>query len=215
MSSLERLVKLGSEFSADPSIISLRRLFIALLTAFKSRFILPDLGTFDLGLFVAISGMSSMGGIKERPIIRSDFVGLGVGIRVAVRLGSLGVGVPLPRACFCGLGVGIRQPVIPFGGLGVLARRTREVNLACVPVTVCGGETEKRDGAVTAFLAVSFWDTGCSFMLFSSSEFSAKVDLVSLGANMAHFGGATEALVGCEMMVCSRVLEDEDEEDKV
>ena len=95
-----------------------------------SRLILPDRGTFGTGPPVGLLGISSAGGDNERPRTRSDFVGLGVGILVAVRLGGLGGEVLLVKACFRGLGVGIRDPKPRFGGLGVLARRIKEANLA-------------------------------------------------------------------------------------
>lgn len=43
----------------------------------------------------------------------------------------------------------------------------------------------------------------------------AEGSLVSLGANMAHLGGEMEDIAGRGMMVCSRVFDDEDEDDKV
>jgi len=73
-----------------------------------------------------------------------------VGIRVALRLGGLGVGVRLLEDCFRGLGMGILETIPPFVGLGVLARRTREAKLAWVTVLLCGGESEISEGAVMA-----------------------------------------------------------------
>lgn len=60
------------------------------------------------------------------------------------------MGVRLLEACFGGLGAGILDTGFRFVGLGVLARRTREANLAWVTVLLCGGESETSEGAVTA-----------------------------------------------------------------
>jgi len=111
---------------------------------------LPDRGTCDSEAAYAALLMGPAGGVNDRPSIRSCFEGLGVGIRVALHLGGLGVGVRLLEDCFRGLGTGILETDPRFVGLGVLARRTREANLACVTVLLCGGESEISDGAVTA-----------------------------------------------------------------
>ena len=180
-----------------------------------SKPILPDRETFDSRPSAEASGIDSAGGVDERPRIRFCFVGLGVGIRVVVRLGGLGVGACLIGICFRELGVGIRETEPRFEGLGVLARRTREANLAWVTVALCGDESEISDGAVTALWKVRFLGSGCTVLLPFFGDGSAEVDLVSLGAKMAHFGGEIEAVVERGMMVCSCVLEDEEEEDTV
>ncbi len=123
---------------------------MALLTAVMSKFMLPARGSCDSEAVNAVLLTGPAGGVNDRPSIRSCFEGLGVGIRVALHLGGLGVGVRPLEYCFRGLGTGILETDPRFVGLGVLARRTREANLACVTVLLCGGESEISDGAATA-----------------------------------------------------------------
>lgn len=49
-----------------------------------------------------------------------------------------------------GVGVGTRLRTSCFGGLGVLGRRLREGKRGCVRVFLLGGESDIKDGAVTA-----------------------------------------------------------------
>ena len=49
-----------------------------------------------------------------------------------------------------GVGVGTRLRTSCFGGLGVLERRMREGKRGCVSVSFLGGESDIKDGAVTA-----------------------------------------------------------------
>lgn len=57
--------------------------------------------------------------------------------------------------------------------------------------------------------------SGCVSLPPLFGENSVEGDLVNLGANMAHLGGELEDSAGRGMMVCSRVFDDEDEDDKV
>ena len=99
--------------------------------------------------------------------------------------GGSGLGVDDSLVGLGGIGVGARFWK-SFEGLGLLERRTREAKRACVTVLWLGGESDIRDGAVTARrISCSFERGFVGSADFWGEVYWADVGLGSLGRNKA------------------------------